>query len=327
MIRKPGRSAGHEDYSTVSQVRGRCPHLPETSGPLQQLRDIPDTVCMVSKQQSNGRLAEPIAILGGGNIGQAMANGFVAVGGLKPSHIHLTRRQAQLLRSFAKRGFAVTSDNAAAVNAATVVVLAVQPGQLFVLLDTIRDHLDPKKHVVLSAVTGVPIVELEKLIGKPVPIIRVMPNTAVAIGESMTCLAANGRTGQPLKLATQLFDRVGRTLLISEEQMTPATALCACGIAFFLRSIRAASQGGIEIGFHAEEALRMAAQTARGAATLLLQDGPAHPEAEIDKVTTPRGCTIAGLNRMEHEGFSSAMIKGLVTSTRIAGGLFHSSDD
>ena len=105
--------------------------------------------------------------------------------------------------------------------------------------------------------------------------------------------------------------------------MEAATALCACGVAFFLRSIRAASQGGIEIGFHPDEALLMAAQTARGAASLLIRDG-SHPEPEIDRVTTPRGCTIAGLNEMEHRGFSSAMIKGIVTSARKAAELYGS---
>lgn len=103
--------------------------------------------------------------------------------------------------------------------------------------------------------------------------------------------------------------------------MTAATALCACGIAFFLRSIRAASQGGVEVGFHADEALKMAIQTARGAADLLLQM-ESHPESEIDKVTSPKGCTIAGLNEMEHNGFSSSMIKGIKLSARKAGGLY-----
>jgi len=142
-------------------------------------------------------------------------------------------------------------------------------------------------------------------------------NTAIAIGQSMTCLAALPGHGDELRQATTLFDAVGTTLVIDESMMESATALCACGIAFFLRSIRAASQGGIEIGFHPEEALLMAAQTARGAAGLLMREG-AHPESEIDRVTTPRGCTIAGLNEMEHRGFSSAMIKGILTSARKA---------
>jgi pyrroline-5-carboxylate reductase len=119
----------------------------------------------------------------------------------------------------------------------------------------------------------------------------------------------------------KIFDSMGKTLVIDEGLMVPATALCACGIAFFLRGIRAASQGGIEIGFHAEEALLMAAQTAKGAASLLVEAGN-HPESEVDKVTTPQGCTIAGLNQMEHYGFSSALIRGIVTSASKAAVLY-----
>ena len=136
----------------------------------------------------------------------------------------------------------------------------------------------------------------------------------------MTCLAADAPDRDSVEPVRTLFDSLGSTRVIKEELMGQATALCACGVAFFLRAIRAASQGGIEIGFHADEAIAMAAQTARGAASLLLVPG-AHPESEIDRVTTPMGCTIAGLNLMEHEGFSSAMIKGIVGSSRKADNL------
>ena len=130
-------------------------------------------------------------------------------------------------------------------------------------------------------------------------------------------LSADDEDGRGLATARHLFDAVGRTMVIDEEMMIPATALCACGIAFFLRTVRAAAQGGTEIGFHADDALILAAQTARGAAELVLR-GMAHPEGEIDRVTTPRGCTIAGLNELEHQGFSSAMIRGILTSSRRA---------
>jgi pyrroline-5-carboxylate reductase len=159
------------------------------------------------------------------------------------------------------------------------------------------------------------------VIGKQVPIIRAMPNTAIAIRESMTCLAGGDAPPEAMRTVTTLFESVGKTVEISEELMVPATALCACGIAFFLRGIRAASQGGIEIGFHAEDALLMAAQTAKGAAALLVDAGN-HPESEVDKVTTPQGCTIVGLNQMEHNGFSSAMIKGIITSAEKAAVLY-----
>ena len=142
----------------------------------------------------------------------------------------------------------------------------------------------------------------------------------------MTCLATNSEQAGGLERAHEIFTAVGETMVIDEQLMVPATALCACGIAFFLRAVRAASQAGIEIGFHPEEALKMAAQTALGAASLVLDTGE-HPERGIDSVTTPRGCTIAGLNELEHCGFSSAMIKGLVTSFQKASGLYQGPSD
>ncbi len=276
---------------------------------------------MVKATKNKYQFSDRIAILGVGNIGQAMAEGLILAGGYKPSQVYLTRRRVRTLEDFGKRGFIVTGDNADAVTNCKTVIIAVQPDHLDTLLDSIRNSVLPGKHLILSTVTGVPTSEIDRQLGGNISIIRIMPNIAVAIGESMTCLAADNQNGRPLQTAVKLFNKLGKTLVIPEEDMIAATALCACGVAFFLRSIRASSQGGIQIGFHAEEALRMAAQTARGAASLLLESH-IHPESEIDKVTTPRGCTIAGLNRMEHEGFSSAMIQGLVTATEIAASLF-----
>lgn len=273
-------------------------------------------------RQEKTKLFDRIAILGAGNIGTAMAKGFLRSGHLKAGEIVLTRHKINLLSDFLKEGFVVSSNNIAALERARVVIIAVDPHQLDNLLLEIGPKLQTQKHVVVSVVSGASIEEIAKQIPNDVAIIRAMPNIAVALGESMTCLAATPETDpQALRLITALFDTVGKTLLIDEAQMIPATALCACGIAFFLRAIRAASQGGIEIGFHSTEALTMAAQTAKGAASLLLHFGN-HPEMEIDKVTTPRGCTIAGLNQMEHNGFGSAMIKGIVTSAQKAASLY-----
>ncbi|MBI4539155.1 MAG: pyrroline-5-carboxylate reductase [Gemmatimonadetes bacterium] len=262
-----------------------------------------------------------VAILGGGNIGQALARGLVAAGYCLAEDITITRRHVELLREFADRGFHVLSDNRAAVRGAHILVLAVQPQQIVGLLDEIRGDLDPEGHLVISVVSGVSVDDIRKHAGAPVHVVRAMPNTAIAIRESMTCLAAKEGSERGLADARGVFDAVGRTVVISEDLMTSATALCACGIAFFLRSIRAASQGGIQIGFHPDESLLLAAQTAKGAASLLLAAN-SHPESEIDKVTTPRGCTIAGLNEMEHQGFSSALIKGIVVSADKAARLF-----
>jgi pyrroline-5-carboxylate reductase len=263
----------------------------------------------------------PVAVLGGGNIGQAIARGIAQAGLCAPGAVTITRRQIGAIAALARDGFATSDDNRATVRRARIVILAVQPQQLVGLLDEIRSDLT-RNHLVISIVSGARVSDILERVGKTVPVVRAMPNTAISIGESMTCLASDTAPAEALQTARRIFDTVGKTLVIGEELMIPATALCACGIAFFLRCIRAASQGGIEIGFHSDEALLMAAQTAKGAASLLLQ-AEQHPESEIDKVTTPRGCTIAGLNEMEHQGFSSAMIKGIVTSADKAGKLFH----
>jgi pyrroline-5-carboxylate reductase len=278
-------------------------------------------VIVVAAAESENRR---IAILGAGNIGQALALGWVAAGYREPPSITLTRRQPDELESLAARGFRVTTDNVAAVRAADVIVVAVQPQQLSGLLEEIRPALHADRHLLVSVVSGASIAEIRAVIGVAVPVVRAMPNTGIAIRESMTCLAAEPASQHGLTAALSMFEAVGRTLVIREDLMASATALCACGIAFFLRAIRAASQGGIEIGFHPAEAFLLASQTAKGAASLLL-NGTAHPEAEIDRVTTPRGCTIAGLNEMEHRGFSSAFIKAILASAEKADRLYVAS--
>ena len=275
----------------------------------------------MATMKTTDRRASRVSILGGGNIGQALARGLMRSGQFAKTSVIVTRRQPHLVDQLARDGFTVTTDNRKAVSQSRLVVVAVRPHQLDNLLHDIRDAIDPKRHVLISVASGVSIDAIVEQVGKKVPVIRAMPNLAVAIGESMTCLAAKAEAGQALARTRAVFDRVGKTVVIDEELMVPATALCACGVAFFLRAVRAASQGGIEIGFHSDEALLMAAQTAKGAAALMLSSEH-HPESEIDKVTTPRGCTIAGLNQMEHQGFSSAMIKGIVTSAESAGQLY-----
>jgi pyrroline-5-carboxylate reductase len=262
-----------------------------------------------------------VAILGAGNLGRALAHGWTARGTYRHACVRLTRRRPEKLFDMAELGHPVSADNVETVSRSDLVVIAVQPQQIDGLLDEISEVLDPARHRLISLVSGVSIARIRQRVGPTIPVVRAMPNMAVSIGESMTCLASDEHGEEALEEARKLFNLVGRTLVIAEEMVVPATALCACGVAFFLRAVRAASQGGIEIGFHPEEALILAAQTARGAASLLL-DEQRHPESEIDRVTTPRGCTIAGLNEMEHQGFSSALIKGILLSAEKAEGLY-----
>ena len=190
------------------------------------------------------RAVNKVAILGGGNLGGAIARGFAASGFVAPGHVAVTRRRGELLGDLAAEGFRTLSDNRAAVDGADVVILCVQPQQMEELLEGVGPALDARGQVVISTATGMSIADIRRWVGSEVPVLRAMPNLGIAIGESMTCLAADEASTDAVAVARAVFDVMGSTLLIREDQMTSATALCACGIAFFLRAIRAASQGG-----------------------------------------------------------------------------------
>lgn len=262
-----------------------------------------------------------VTIIGSGNIGLALAKGLVKSNEYQANNITLTRRTLQSLQEEKELGFDVSANNQEAIQGAEVIVLAILPQQIRKVMEEIHSALSPNQ-IVVSVASGVSCAHIKEVLGLDTVVVRAMPNTAIAIGQSMTCIATDTATSEDVAVVERLFETVGSVVVINEDLMTSATALCACGIAFFLRSIRAASQGGVEIGFHAHDALKMAIQTAKGAADLLLQTN-SHPESEIDKVTSPKGCTIAGLNEMEHNGFSSAFIKGIKFSAKQAGGLYN----
>ncbi|MBR8536573.1 pyrroline-5-carboxylate reductase [Carboxylicivirga sediminis] len=253
-----------------------------------------------------------LAIIGGGNLGTAIAKGLLANGLLEASQIYITRRRTALLNEFLEKGVNVSNDNRLAASGADVILLGVKPYQLEQVVKEIGPEL--KAHTILiSLATGISSESIQGFSSVKLPIFRAMPNTAIEIGESMTCVSAYNANQEQEDLVLKLFSQMGQALIIPEELMAASTVLAACGIAYAMRFIRAATQGGIEIGFGSKLALQISAQTIKGAADLLIQKGT-HPEDEIDKVTTPRGVTISGLNEMEHQGFSSSLIKGLLTS-------------
>ena len=254
-----------------------------------------------------------IAIIGGGNLGTAIAEGLMQSGFILPKHIIITKRNVSTLQHLEKKGVLVSNDNDEAVSFADLIILAVKPFQAADILSKLKAKLNAKKHVIVSVITGVSIDDILKITAKKIPVVRAMPNTAIAIQESMTCISYRDVDKDDMGYINELFNQLGRVAAIEEKLMDAATVLGACGTAYAMRYIRANIQGGIEIGFDAATANLIAAQTVKGAADLLLKKGT-HPEQEIDKVTTPKGCTIAGLNEMEHQGFSSSLIKGIMTS-------------
>ena len=253
-----------------------------------------------------------IAIIGCGNLGLTIAHGLLD-DGFAAENLIATRRNTDLLKDLAVKGVVVTSSNSDAVKEADVVVLAVKPYNVEPILKEISTSLESGKHILVCLATGITLADLATWSGKELPIFRAMPNTAADVNESMTLICDKGASVNEREAMKQLFDKIGTTLYIDESLMEAATILGACGIAYVLRFMRAMIQGGIEVGFDAKTATAIVSQTMKGASELIIQNG-SHPESEIDKVTTPKGCTITGLNEMEHAGFSSALIKGIVAS-------------
>lgn len=257
-------------------------------------------------------MEKKIAIIGGGNLGTAIAEGLLKSKFCKPSNIFITKRNILTLQHLYSRGVKLGTVNSEAVEFSDVIILAVKPYQVTDVLNSFKKQLNPR-HILISVVTGVSMESIATTVGKKIPIFRAMPNTAIAIQQSMTCISFSNASSAQVNFVNKLFSTLGKVAVINEALMDAATVLGACGTAYAMRYIRANIQGGIEIGFDAATARLIAAQTVMGAAELLLEKG-SHPEQEIDKVTTPKGCTIAGLNEMEHRGFSSSLIKGISAS-------------
>ncbi|MDC0584168.1 pyrroline-5-carboxylate reductase [Bacteroidales bacterium] len=253
-----------------------------------------------------------ITIIGGGNLGTSIGKGILSIPGFKAANLTICEKRKEQESRLKALGFVTfESDMAESVKEADIIFVVVKPLHFNDVLASIKPVL--KKHQIIgSTVTGTSLNEIKAQIGA-LPTVRIMPNTAIELKESLTCLCFNNTSSEDEKLMVGIFDELGKTIVLPEEQIDAVTVLGSCGIAFALRFLRAMSQGGIEIGFGAELSQLIAAQAIKGAAELILESNN-HPEAEIDKVTTPQGITISGLNEMEHQGFSPSVIKGLLAS-------------
>lgn len=251
-----------------------------------------------------------ITIIGAGNLGIALAEGICSNGIVVCENLTVTRNQLDKISFLAERGIQVSNNNQQAIESSDLIILAVKPYKVLEILKEIKPGLKSSQ-IIVSVATGISIESMQEIIGSEIPIYRAMPNTAAAVSESLTCICGSSSEGK--NEVEKVFQSIGETVFINEELMNAATVIGACGIAYVLRFIRAMIQGGIEIGFDSETATKIVTQTVKGASQLLIENG-LHPEQEIDKVTTPKGCTIVGLNEMEHQGFSSALIKGIRTS-------------
>ena len=254
-----------------------------------------------------------VSIIGCGNIGLSLLQGLLKDKSIHPKNIIATRRNIKELSHLSKTGVVLTTDNISAVKESRLIVIAVKPYNFINILEEIKDYLEPERHILISITAGVTISQIQNIVKSSIPIFRAMPNISASVGKSVSCICHKGAKNGDIELVKYLFDNTGTTMTIDEDLMQSATILGSCGIAYVLRFIRAMIQGGIQIGFDAKTASDIVTQTVKGAAELLIERQE-HPEYEIDKVTTPKGCTIVGLNEMEHNGFSSSLIKGIVAS-------------
>jgi pyrroline-5-carboxylate reductase len=254
-----------------------------------------------------------VSIIGCGNIGLSLLQGLLKDETIPSGNITVTRRNITELNPLKEYGINLTSDNRSAVKGSDLIIIAVKPYNIISVLEEIKDCLDPGRQILISITAGVTIHQIQDVLQIPLPVFRVMPNISASVGKSVSCISYNNAGQNEIESVRNLFDIAGTTMIIDEELMQSATILGACGIAYVLRFIRAMIQGGIQIGFDAKTASTIVNQTVKGAAELLIERQE-HPEFEIDKVTTPKGCTIVGLNEMEHNGFSSSLIRGIVAS-------------
>ena len=254
-----------------------------------------------------------IAIIGAGNMGGSIARGLTKGSMIDDLDIIVSNPSMDKLKKLRNEylGLSITQDNAEAAMGADIVILAVKPW----LVEPVMRELKLKsKQILISVAAGISFEELAHYVVAPeMPMFRLIPNTAISELESMTLVAARNTNDEQDKFVLQLFNEMGTVMLIPEDKITAATALASCGIVYVLKYVQAAMQAGIEMGIRPKDAMTMVAQSLKGAAALILNNDT-HPSVEIDKVTTPGGITIKGINELEHNGFTSAIIQAMKAS-------------
>ncbi|MCK9160813.1 MAG: pyrroline-5-carboxylate reductase [Bacteroidaceae bacterium] len=253
-----------------------------------------------------------ITIIGAGNMGSAIARGLAQGNLIKAKDITVSNPSNGKLETL-KTAFpdiVTTNDNEKAVENADIVILAVKPWLVAKVVPSLKLKCS---QIFVSLAAGITTEQLTEYVNPRIPIARMIPNTAIAELSSMTLISTRDMTKEQEQLLLNIFNEMGMTLIIDESKMAAATALTSCGIAYVLKYVQAAMQAGIEMGITQKESMTMVAQSLEGAAKILLNNNT-HPSIEIDKVTTPGGLTIKGINELEHNGFTSAIIKAIKAS-------------
>lgn len=256
-----------------------------------------------------------ISIIGAGNMGGAIACGLALSKAVAPQDITVIDyrgKNVERLKAICEDLNVVVADYTS-LSSADVVILAVKPWLVESVLEAHKPFLSNSKQMIVSVAAIVSLDDLQAWTQPEQPVFRVVPNTAIAVRQSMTYITSRNADEEQKDLICRIFSQLGKVEFVEEKMIPAVTSLTSCGIAFAFRYIRAAMEGGVEMGIYPDDARNALIQTLRGAIELLEANGT-NPEVEIDKVTTPGGITIKGLNEMEHSGFTSAVINGLKAS-------------
>lgn len=255
-----------------------------------------------------------ISIIGAGAMGGALAEGLIKGDYIQNENICVADPSRDSRERFANLGITATPSNQLAAQGADIVCVVVKPWLVEQVLKGIKDVLDYNSQLLIVVAAGVKSADISTWLdkgGDTIPTFLVIPNIAIAQLQSMTFIVPGADVAQQqTEQVKALFDSMGKSIITDESHLAAGTTLASCGIAYAMRYIRAASEGGVELGFKADDAKNIVMQTMKGAVELLEASG-LHPEAAIDLVTTPGGVTIKGLNEMEHAGFTSSVIRGL----------------
>ena len=246
-------------------------------------------------------------------MGGATVEGLLKGSYVQATDICVSDASQKAVERFADSGATVTTDNNTAAKWGDIVLVVVKPWLVEQVLTGIKEALNYERQTLVVVAAGIKGEQLKSWMQKdgtlPAMLLAI-PNIAIAQLASMTFLVNVEATPQHTEQVKAMFDSMGQTIITEERLLGAGTTLASCGIAYAMRYVRAASEGGVELGFKADQAKEIVMQTMLGAVKLLEASG-LHPEAAIDLVTTPGGVTIKGLNEMEHAGFTSAVIRGL----------------
>jgi pyrroline-5-carboxylate reductase len=262
-----------------------------------------------------------LAVLGAGKLGGILLRAYLKQELFSPKRVTATVKHSEKASALAKElGVSVTTENRKAVHGADIVLLGVKPQVVGDVLKEIAPGLN-EKTLVISVAASVPTSYIEQRLGGKVPVVRAMPNTPAAVGCGMTGICRGAHAGtEHLEMARAMFNAVGRTVVVDEKNMDAVTGLSASGPAFAYIILESLAEAGVKVGLPRDVSTLLAAQTMKGAASVVLETGD-HPALLKDAVTTPAGCTIDGIMELEEGKLRVTLIKAVVKATGRAGEL------